>query len=131
MMKRLLSDTISTVSNKFVKHRPMDVEAFYHPLVMIFEKLDLKDLINLELVSKKFREIVRKNKWSNLIIRFSRFDIIQYVLKNYLFANYDFTYSNISKTHLQYLEHCWFINIILFFSFCHIILNHFLGLFIF
>jgi hypothetical protein len=74
-------------------------------LTIIFSFLSLKNLIKLEPVCKKFKNIIRSHKW-NIKVRLYDVDKIKYVLDNYNFVNYDLSYSLISDDIVKKLSYC-------------------------
>ncbi len=75
-------------------------------IINIFENLSLSDLIKTESVCKKFRDLIRSTKWSNVIVKLKCIVKILYVVDNYQFLNYDFSRSEITDYVVQKLSHC-------------------------
>lgn len=82
----------------------------------IFQKFDLKNLINVELVHKFYCKIVRKTKWNHLVVKVP-FKYIHHVTSNYNFMKYDLSKTPInnelglfSQCHTLILNRCANIN---------------------
>ena len=72
-------------------------------LILIFEYLSIKQLIKMELVNKKFKKIIRENKWTNLknIAQNPKPKNLEKFIINHNFANYKS--SEISDNLLKFL----------------------------
>src|ERR1700733_2589640 len=68
--------------------------------------LPLKKLIEMEQLSTLYRDIIRKNNLSHLIITLRRVKNIKYVIKHYNFIKYDFNNSNITDKTVKFLGKC-------------------------
>src|SRR3984885_12247068 len=68
--------------------------------------LPLKKLIEMEQLSTLYRDIIRKNNLSHLIITLRRVKNIKYVIKHYNFIKYDFNGSNITNKTVKLLGNC-------------------------
>ncbi len=63
---------------------------------LIFQTLDLQDLMSVELTCKLFKQIVRTTKWIHFIVKLRNLKRINHVMMTYMFTKYDFSGSKIS-----------------------------------
>ncbi|XWV26859.1 putative ankyrin repeat protein [Tupanvirus soda lake] len=74
-------------------------------LAQIFGYLPLKNIIDLESVCKKFKKVIRSHQW-NVKIRLCKVKNIEFVVKNYNFMHYDFSYTLIEDDLVEKLGNC-------------------------
>src|ERR1700733_11959420 len=78
----------------------------------ILSYLPLKKLIEMELLSTSYRDIIRKNNLSHLTIKLNKIENIKYVTKHYNFIKYDFAYSYITDVSVKLLGNCHTLNLL-------------------
>ncbi|XWV25521.1 putative ankyrin repeat protein [Tupanvirus deep ocean] len=96
------------------------MDTLYHDVMgLIFGYLPLKNIIELELVCKKFRKFIRSHLW-NMKVRLYKIKNIEHVVNNYNFLHYDFSYSLIDDSIVEKLGYCRTLNL----SWCVFITNN-------
>ena len=71
----------------------------------IFNYLTLNELIKMESVSYSLHDYIISNKW-NQLVSLNNLTKISFVIKNYQFVNYNFSYSNITDESVKLLGNC-------------------------
>jgi hypothetical protein len=65
-------------------------------IIEIFKNFPLTELLKMELLNKFFNELIRSFRWNHFTVKLNNIKFIEYVIKNYKFANYDFSNSLIT-----------------------------------
>ena len=80
-------------------------------IIEIFRFQSLKQLIILESVCLIFKEIIRSTKWNHFIVKLKDIKLICYIINNYKFSKYDFSYSQVTDENVKLLENCHTLNL--------------------
>src|SRR5438876_125277 len=80
--------------------------------IEILNWLPIKELLKMQLINKKIKLLVRKNKWPNVIIRTNNINFIRFLAGNFSFAKYDFGYcGELTDASVKELRNCHTLNL--------------------
>ena len=68
---------------------------------LIFDNLDLINLLVLSSTNIWLMNHIRSTKWNNIYVRIKNINDINYVMNTFKFINYDFSYSQITDSNVK------------------------------
>ena len=74
--------------------------------IEILKGLLLHELVDMTELDTNFNILIKRIEWDHIIVKLFALSDIRYVIKNFKFKKYDFTYSNINDDDLKLLTHC-------------------------